>query len=45
MKFVKKAEYNFAALLMSLFIGLELRERERRLKERALRIEKRYLDR
>jgi hypothetical protein len=42
MKFLKRAERNFAALLMTPLVEFESRERERRLRERSQRTAKRY---
>ena len=43
MNFVKKLEWNLTALAMVPLIGVETRERDRRLKERLQRSEQRQL--
>jgi hypothetical protein len=43
MNFVKKVEWNLTALAMVPFVGVEVRERERRLKERLLRSQQKQL--
>jgi hypothetical protein len=42
MRFLKRVERNFAALLMVPLVGIEQSERERRLKEKSRRMEERY---
>ena len=43
MNFVKKAEWNLVALAMVPLIGVEARERDRRLRERLQRLERKQL--
>jgi hypothetical protein len=44
MNFIKKMEWNLTALAMVPFVGVEAKERERRLKERLQRSEQKQLN-
>jgi gas vesicle protein len=41
-KFLKKIEWNLAALVMAPLVGVETREKEKRLRERLERAKQRY---